>query len=628
MADTIPEINTRAVLENTPTTPPTTPEAQLANSIRVGLSQSPDTGLALMRGLRQGRNVSEITNTLDQGIGTEIDKTTGKKKRAVGSEEEARFGNASAVVELTEMYKDKGYDGITDTNIQKELRNRVISMLTSWSGANDFFDNFPAGTPRNTAMKEAAERILRDPSLAPLLTQALNEAFDPNKLPPEFNQDLKAKVEQIDKKITAKSSQKTIVSTAKDTASTELDKFKPINGKGRELSKLIREEPTLVRDIKTYNDKVRSLQGDVSIHESARRRAILAKDATAQTDAETAINNLNSEIKNLETDIEAKEKQLARKQQLEDEKKQYEDEKAKKQAELDKIEEELIDLNDEKTRADTELASAKNKRAEQEKNFVAGIEGVFAEATARYIESTLQRANEVQNNILEGLEKSGTDAESQRLARIEKSVLEHLTKQWDTDRPVSILGFRSKVIKEVNRNQVNRDFNNLVSNEPGSGVDEVIDDYLAAADPSLTHAQRIDLIVNKEFKDRIQPQILEALVAKKIQIGQMREGDARRIVESPWGTDLITKAIAKNENAQKQIDALRNQGIISGDFVSWLGKQGGESLLAILIALLGAAAVGVGTVLLNPAMVTGGIAAAAGVGTAAGGRAAQSRFGP
>lgn len=609
MADTNAELNQRAILEtNTAAVAGalTAEQAHRANEIRRSLAQKgPDATLTPLQELKDRRSKGSPAQAINEAIGA-LRGPDGRKIRAAGLPEEARFNDAIAASSLAE----KAYAEMTPTE-QADAQTMIVEMFMT-PDVQRIFDIYPAGHVRDAAMAAAAKKFLEDPKFASFIQRALQEAT--SKMPAEFNQELLQRAIQTKELFDKKDAELVQVNIAVGLADNELDKFKVTPGSdGEKLENLSRDKDILERKDGNYRRELDRLE----VQKMGADRALLAAQNASPHDpaAEAAA---EAEVKQVDGDISATKKlrdtnnaQLTELKDLQTRKAQAE--KALKDLldKHEKLEKERDEANYNQSRARIEYESALNKRAVQEISFVNGVQGVFGEAALDYMIDEMTNADEAQKKILEE-QKTRADSD------FEKRALSALETRWDQ---TTKRNWRGRMVPEVNRDAVSRDFEVLMQ----GGPDQLMRNYFIGIEPRLaSNPSRLSaLISNKELMDKLQPQVLQTMLARRFTTGRITEAEARKIASTPWGEQLITQAVEKNENIRKQIEAARQQGVVSGDFGSWLrNRSGGEiaGLVVLLIAILGGAAATVLT-----AGIPGAITAAAGSGLGIGGMEAGRR---
>ena len=144
-------------------------------------------------------------------------------------------------------------------------------------------------------------------------------------------------------------------------------------------------------------------------------------------------------------------------------------------------------------------------------------------------------------------------------------------------------------------------FSKLVGAGADTGPRAIMFDLLTdpAMPGSMSGVDANAKLNDPEFVKRMQVKVVESLVTRKLQSGKMNEQQARRVIESDWGKDMINKAIVNKKNIKGQMDALKQSGALGG-FGEWMKKKSGGNALMFLALILGTVA----TVGILPGMIT------------------------
>lgn len=623
MADIAPEIGIRAVLEKPAAGAPATPARVEARAIRDKAAvKGPDAALSALREAGDKVAGKDPKQVIDEAISNTNPTARGVRRGA----ELARYNEAIKVADQVE----RGYAALTP--VEKGVVEVVVeNVLNSSPDIVAFIDTLVIPPlDRAGAVRKVAQNILTNPAFAAFLKQSLRSSTDQSKIPAEIDNEILRAYRQAEAVVGHKMTEQTGVVADLATTNTDMANiWGAIPGsKGERLGIFSGEKATFEQAVEDANTEKSRLEREKAKQIVLRRQAQLMGPAGA-ADVATA----NAEINAIDLAMVATEGalsvaqdearrfsrtgKLAELNQLQQEKAELVSKQGRLKDRKDALDTEILTANQNLALPHLELSQAMNQRLAQEKVFCKGMEGVFNQATIDFITTELTKAEKARTDLNEEAKTVAKANADKEVADVEVKALEGLATKWETNRTIRVL-WNTKTVRETDKAQVRTDYDTLLT----SGPEAFMRTYLLRVDPTLNIAKLNALIANRELMDRLQPQVLEALLAKRIDggMGKIQEGEARRIAASPWGKELITKAIGRNEAIQKEIDALRAKGIVSGDFLTWLNKQSGMGLAALLIWLFGTVGAVAGAAVLGgalPALGVGGASIAGGVGTRA-----------
>lgn len=622
MADLSPEAGLRAVLEK-PLAPgaPITPAHAEAQAIRDKAAvKGPDAALGSLQELKNRTGAKDPKQAIDEAI---LSTGPGGYRQPA---EQARYDKAFKIADQIE----KGYTALSATE-QGEIETAVGNILNSSPDIAAFVDTLPIppGLTRADVVKQVVKNLLTRPEFATFLKRSLYTSTEQSKMPPEISRDVMEACQRAENVVQNKYQRKVDVVAELGRVDNKLAAdWGAGTPNGIRLAALSTEKTTIDQRIEDANDEKSRASSEITNQRALRRQAVLLNNTQGVADADQEIANLGVTIATADGNLAVAQNELRQfnrtgklteLNRLQQEKDELTTRKGNLQNRRDALDDEILAAEQDAALPKLALGQAMSQRAIQEAAFVAGVEGVFGQATIEYLTAELGKAEKARTDLNEEAKAAVATNKDAEAKAIGTKALNEINKNWDTDRTVT-KWFGRKVVRETNKTLVTEDMNALLA----GGPEDLVRKYLIRMDRSLgppATSDRLDaLMANKELVDQLQPQLLEAVLAKRLDgsMGKISEDDAKRIASSPWGQELIDKAIARNENIRKQIEDARAKGVVSGDFLTWVAKQPGGSL-AWLIALLFGSVVGVvGTAMLGGAIPAIGLAASEAAVTGAG----------
>lgn len=574
-----PDTLARAVIEKAP--PPTavlTPEQQAAKSIREKVAESsPRSTLESLRGRRLAIDQGRIDQANVNNIGIERNPDGSKKLDAV---EQKRLSDAKAYEVRTKDFLERGYAGISGVD-QREIRTRVGQVLRAWPEADALLSS------KTPAEQQALiEELMKDPKYS----EKVRGVFDASlgTTVPELPPELKTRLDEIQRQEASKNAENTRNASEKTNVDTGLEQFTDRSATGgikgaklTELERITRDLPTLTADLDTKQEQLAGVGDQIKDLELSRRVALQRGNDTTSIDAElttkrSGARTLEREVRNTNNTIDRKAALEQERDGLQRRRQELEAERVKLQAELDGIVRQRIG-------AQADFASARMTREGQEQGFVDGLRNVFSESAYNYLEEKITASEEVQRQLIE-------EEKARTVDPAEKAILDGRLNRWEEKKTVGVFGKRE--VSKLNGKKIREDFSNVMA-DMDNGPKVIMKEMLIKGGMSAADADK--KLADPAFVEKMQPQVMETLVTRRIQTGKLTEDDARRIIENPnWGKAVIDTAIQKRKDIRDALTELEGKGILRGGFAEWLRNKSGGSKLKFLLILLGIAALGAG----------------------------------
>jgi hypothetical protein len=231
----------------------------------------------------------------------------------------------------------------------------------------------------------------------------------------------------------------------------------------------------------------------------------------------------------------------------------------------------LRTLQSEGSAAGLKVRIAEHRRNAQEENYVNGLDDVIAEASVTYLDKELKKADEVRQAEIKRLGDENKDTNKAQ-------VLQLLSTRWHTRQPSGL--FRRQMDR-VNRNNVNTDFELLLSQGPRALMDSLIPTGIGGD-------QRNEMLNDTEM----QGQFLGTLLQNRMENGGLNTVQIRRIIGTTWGGAAIDQALKQNTEANAKIQKIREAHLMPNGLMDWLSRKNDRQLLGIIAAILGGIGVG------------------------------------
>jgi len=543
---------------------PATPAARTPEAVAVTIIEKADQGV-WRQGLELARRPpledEKIANRVEQ-IGIERDPNTGIKTRNI--QEFARYNEAKEAANLVKKFLEKGFDGMTNAE-KTELRKAV------WAEAG-LRPSLAAELARMTPAERIAfaERALNNPELAGFARQIFEEILDPSKVLADAVTPAQEALEITEFERDGKKGEFDEVKHRWDRNNTQLAEFEDQSATGGtkgarliELEKLTADESTLKAELQTRQQRLRTAKDRVDDLTSELQtttatmmtRGGILSGQRPPTEIQADITQAKKDIRNLEDEINEREAKLARKIQLEQEKQQVEQRKTELDREKREKELELKKAESEVNKRKKELADAKALRESQEKDLVAGFKGVVSEAINEQLNAEVQRLTEALNEEVGSLKEKAKESN-------EKVMYEALQEEFvkTETRRRGIFGKKEKA-RVVDKTKVNNYFDKIMTQGPEAAMRDLI---MSRTNPEtgnpFTGTEADAILANKEYVEKMQPEVVKQLIGRKILIGGMTNNDIDIIVRSQWGRGMIEQAMAINEEYRKAVEMVTGVG--------------------------------------------------------------------
>ncbi|MBI2036691.1 hypothetical protein HYT17_03615 [Candidatus Microgenomates bacterium] len=513
--------------------------------------------------MRMGPDTGQKIAARNEEIGITYD-ATGKKVRT--GTELARYNDAKKYAARNEKFLRVGYDGMIPTE-QDQLREDVLAEAASIPVIQD-----QLATMNINQQKDFAERILKEGRLSKEGKQIFERLLDPeNKLigdgqifqkqdevrEAELKKNNKnQEVDELQRQVVAVEQQ--LNRFARDAAGA------PTGADAVEIDRLRVLRPThqaeLVGLRRNLQIKERAIQSLTEHYNSSR-----AVGWTGRPTAEILhdLDTTRTDIDNINNDINTRESDIQKLQALEQEEQRLRQQRGENVRDLRgrELERDTFDL--ELRRKQIDADDMIRVRTSRETDLVNGYKNLIREAAAAAFQADLETSSQKANEELEVLKQQTADQN-------EKAVYGAVQTRWLG--PLQHRGILRRVdFHPINRERVNADMRILM--DQTQGPDQLMRNILGATRNPATNAiyttaEINDLMNNKDFVDKMQPEVIKQLLGRRALTGGFVQEDLHVIFNSQWGAGLAEKALEKNTEFRNLVEgalgvgALRRPGFL------------------------------------------------------------------
>ncbi|MBI3486438.1 hypothetical protein HY025_05890 [Candidatus Daviesbacteria bacterium] len=607
MPVTSPELSTRLALDATPRD---ARERKILESSKEKARGTGEDARHILDQLKQTGLPPITDRAINEGVKQAIPGSVINPdgSRARSAEEATRASEATASSELVGDFISIGYIRLSGPQ-KTQIEGMVDQIL---QGLPEAQANFASGALNK---RTVIQNLLNDPTLKPLVRQMFEQAIKPQQALEQIDPKIRAKYDREKAKRDRVKAENDRVQTELANANRTLGRFRISTGSEGEIwaqltSSRTRDEQKILqagRDLEKTNHQLDSVRDQEEIY---RHGGIASGGITIPPDLDRAdhfrdvvIPQYEEKVRTLQAQKDEAEQRMNELAKLDAAKKEAETNKKNLDEQKDKVDKDLEDANYDLHLTQIELLDAQNKAGRSQEQFVEGLNTVIPKAVLEQLEKKIENLETAQREALKKEAEETTD-------KAKKTILNGLTNRWEQVIKQRNL-FGTREVTKFREPQINADFNKLVINGP----DRVIKAMLMSPPLSMSADEADKKLAEEGFKESVQSKVVESLVRKRIATSKLSEAEARMIVESPWGENVITGAITTNSTIGGKIKELKAAQGMKGTVKEWLSKKTNSDILKILMWVFGA--LGVTLVAGPPAahLAAQGVGAAAGKAT-------------
>ncbi len=538
------------------------------------------------------KDLAEKGNKVAQeSIGWNVD-TDGKKHLETG--EEGRLKDVNERTKDINDYLTTDFDKLS-TKQKESAKGDVEKMLR---GIPEF-DNYLKDLPEK-GKSAAISNLLKNPEFRVVVKGIYEGTLNTSEASNNAIKDrvVEANKEFLDRK--KESEQKHEEYLGKDAnlknVSEQLKQFEDNTGTGGEKGNLLTERENLLREKPVNEEEIEKRKTEINNIYTIIDD--LGRAQTAGIDAEGKYVNNWKEIDSL----------IEKRQILTDEKETYEA-KIDRFNELTSMQDELIDrktvlsgerdilsreerwAKESEINAENELKVVKDEKAAEEQKFANELKNTFRNSAGEFLEIKAALVEEKNAEIVG--EKEATDEFGKKLKN-------GLNNRWAKDKKIKEgawpwPGRKERDSKVPNIDQINTDFSLLLKQGPDAVLKAVLTENcgLTEVDGGPTVEEQVNAkMQDKEFVEREGKKVIDQVLSRKFQTGQITGAEAAYISNADWGQGAIQRAIEKNKEIQSAFKNLSEQGVLKGstpaEWVKEIAKSNktNSSILTLIFGLL------------------------------------------
>ncbi|MBU3979231.1 hypothetical protein KJ980_01650 [Patescibacteria group bacterium] len=529
---------------------------------------------------KRGEKVAE------EGIGWNVD-TEGKKHLETG--EQGRLKDVNERTKDINDYLTTDFDKLSSK--QKEsAKGDVEKMLR---GIPEF-DNFLKDLPEK-GKSVAISNLLKNPEFRAVVKGIYEGTLNTSEA---SNYAIKERVEEANEELLDRkkeSEQKHAEYLGKDVklkdVSEQLKQFEDNTATGGGKGKLLEEREGLLRD-RPQNEaeiekrRVGIVDIDKQVDDLGRAHiASLMTSPNVDVDKfEAEMDELNTKQDRLEKEKSRYEAKIDRIDQLRDKRDDLIDRKGILTGERDILVRDDNDAKSDEIDAQTALDEVKAEKATEEQKFVNELKNTFRDSVGEFVEIKAALVEEKNAEIVGEKEATDEFGKNFKNALNDRGMKDKLIKEGAWPWP----GRKTRETKVPDINAINADFSKLLQ----EGPDGVMKDILTSGICGLTPEQADAKMQDKEFMDRERQRVIDTVIGRKFQTGQITGAEAMYIANSDWGQGAIKRGIEKSKEIQGLFKELSANGTIKGSTPSeWtkeLAKSNktNSSILTLLFSLM------------------------------------------
>jgi hypothetical protein len=479
---------------------------------------------------------AELHDIVDRNISSYIDEHSGDRLRT--PEQTRHFHQTLDAANLIQTVLEKGYQGLSHGEKQQVRMKILPDMQRLWPEINQAF-----GTMTTAERQKAMDGILSDPHFEIELKRIL-DGLRTERTTTEDGAEKTAKdaYDRAEDEYRKTEAQLTAERVALANATTQRHEFNPGEAKDRLLAGL-RSMAELDRLKKLSEEELRDKRNDLN-HTRERIRQLTPYEnlvggnaqqqvlhTTAQADLPTLRGQettLNTDIARLRSDVDTIEADIAQRKELEEQKKNVGKDEHDATEKVGTLEVEKDQKKRDMFTAKANLELAKLDKTAKEKAIVQRWQKAFSQAAETVVRDRVAKVEQAKEAIKDTASGAALSA--------------GLEKRW------------KKANGDPNKAAIRKDYKALVNNN----LDSIITDAMSREGVTNPDASMVAAARKKTA---------EEILANYLKTGgKISAADAKRLVDSDLGEEVITNAAKKNKALVDAMDKLKREGHIPGDW--------------------------------------------------------------
>lgn len=533
-------------------------------------------------GEKENKDLAERGNKVAQeSIGW--NEKEGKRTLEMG--EQGRLKDVSELTKNINDYLTTDFDKLSSK--QKEsAKGEVEKMLRVIPEFDNFLKNLP-----EKGKSVALNNLLKNPELRAVVrgvyegtlntSEASNDAIKDRVV--EANKELIKAKNESEKKHAEYLGKKVNLDDVSEQLKQFEDNAPADGGKGtllKYMERLQADKPKNEAEIEKIKDEITDISKratDLLMEQDSPWGQIFAFDNSKEVD------DLASKVGVLEEKKKKYEAKIDRIQQLKDKRNDISTKKVTLVGDVTTL---LGQDNDAKTaeiEAQNALDAVKAEKAAEEQKFVNELKNTFRNSAGEFVEIKAALVGEKNAEIVD--EKEATDEFGKKFRKA-------LNDRWSKDKIIKegawpIPGRKTRESKVPDIDKINGDLGKLLKEGPDAVLKNILTENCG-----LSAVEADAKMQDKEFVDGEGKKIVDQLLSKKFQTGQITGAEAAYIANADWGQGAIQRAIEKNKEIQSAFKTLSEQGVLKGstpqEWVKEIAKSNrvNSSILAALFGLL------------------------------------------
>lgn len=522
-------------------------------------------------------------STAERQIQTGFDATTGDRKARSPTETD-NFRRVRETQDVYNEYLKSGYEGLIDESAyggksirqkQDMLAGQAEDFIKSNAAIADALPKDWTGNVDRYVMRDAVERVLKDPVFRKQLTERLNGLFDPASLP----KDLEAQLLTAENKLNSTSQEVIRLEglQSQDEAEKNRQQARKIkfdtesytssNGIVGGTKKEVLENLGIDSEILAYKQAQKHLVEVITglgggRYTTADRTAAEAAVRTAKTPKVEEHEILLNESGDINTKFKDVERSLAT------------------------TATELLAKRGQRTSVKTEADNLAHQRRAKSQEFSDEVTGAIRKTAQEYLVARARK-------LISEYPQYKTEITASLKAEADEKIKAQADSRWIEEREEGWL-WRKRTVYSYNEKMTQWDVDNVLNSLSTQGnPDMFVETFLT--DAGLTVEQIAQLKQDKGFMEAQRSSLVAKLLTAHVAAGgQINETTQSALRMTPWGKKVSAEWINNSSEAKQEVERLTGKPVSENSLEDVFKKKGSKGLVAALLLALGIAMVGKG----------------------------------